>query len=337
MNRPSNRSAITLEDVAKLAGVSVITVSRVVRNKGPISAETRCRVRAAVAQSGYVPNRIAGSLASAASDLIGVVVPSLSNIVFADVLRGINTALAREGYRPVVGVTEYSLEEEDKLVRSLLSWRPAALIVTGLDHLDSTVATLRASATPIVEIMDIDAEPINISVGFSHHAAGRTTAKHLLSRGYRRIAYVGHDMQRDLRSKRRHEGFRSVLQESGLRFAEEIVLQQPSNVDAGRYGLARVLREHNDIDAVYFSNDDMAIGGIFHCMAESISVPEQLALTGFNGLDIGQALPKPLTTILTYRAKIGEKAAEMAIDQIRGQHTSGPFDVGFKLVLGQTS
>ena len=131
--------AITLADVAREGGVSEITVSRVIRNKGAISDETRERVEAAIRKVGYVPNRLAGSLANSGSDLIGVIVPTL-RLIFPDILRGINDAISPAGYRAVVGTTEFKQSEEEHLVGSLLSWRPAAMIVAAFDHSPTTRA-----------------------------------------------------------------------------------------------------------------------------------------------------------------------------------------------------
>ena len=161
---------ITLTDVARLAKVSEITVSRVLRNKGPFADSTRERVLAAVTATDYVPNRIAGTLASSASNLIGVVLPSLSNIVFPDVLRGIHAVLAPSGFQPVVGVTDYDPVTEEKLVESLLAWKPAALIIAGFDHTDATRRRLERCRVRVAELMDVDSVPVDVAVGLSHRA-----------------------------------------------------------------------------------------------------------------------------------------------------------------------
>lgn len=329
--------AITLTEVARLAQVSEITVSRVVRNKGPIAAATRARVEAAIRKIGYVPNRVAGSLASAGSDLIGVVLPSLGNIVFPDVLHGIHGVVSPRGYRPVVSVTEYSLEAEYQSVAALLSWRPAALIVTGLEHREETTRLLENCGVPVVEVMDIDGPPIDIAVGMSHERAGMETAKRLIDAGYTRFGYVGHNMNRDLRARKRHAGFRKQLAVAGFTIIGEELTTMPSSVEEGRRGLARLLSVAPEIRAVYFSNDDMAIGGVFHCMAQKISVPRQLAIIGFNGLDIGQSLPQPLTTMRTRRREIGIIAGERVLERLSGSDVPKRTDVDFEFIQGATA
>jgi LacI family gluconate utilization system Gnt-I transcriptional repressor len=328
---------VTLSEIAALANVSAITVSRVIRNKGPISEKTRKRVNDAIARFGYVPNRLAGSLASAASDLIGVVIPSLSNIVFADVLRGINQTASRHGFRTLVTVTDYRQDEEERLVTSLLSWRPVALIVTGLDHMPATRRKLKNTNVAVVEIMDTDGAPVNVSVGFSHREAGTRSAGYLLEQGYRRIGYVGHDLTRDLRARKRYKAFLQTLEQAGISIQAEILTNEGSNVSGGRAATAQILKQRPNIEAIYYSNDDMAIGGYFHCISANIRPREDLALMGFNGLDIGQALPQPLTTILTHRTLVGEMAARLAIDSISGQPVTQKNDVGFSIITGSTA
>lgn len=333
----SERVSLTLADVARRAGVSESTVSRVLRNKAPIADETRERVLRVVRQMGYTPNRIAGTLASAGSNLIGVVLPSLSNIVFPDVLRGIHNALAPSGYQPVVGVTDYDLDTEEQLVAALLSWKPAAMIVTGLDHTDYTVALLKRSGVRIAELMDIDGAPLDIAVGLSHTTAGGDTARHLIGRGYRRFAYVGHDRGRDQRAALRFKGLVAGLREAGVTLAAEAVSEEPSSAQSGRELLARLLSEHPGLDCVVFSNDDMAVGGMFHCLAAGIRPREELALFGFNALEIGQALPLPLSTIRSHRFQIGKVAVEKLIDSPERPPEPTIVDTGYEIVVGATA
>jgi LacI family gluconate utilization system Gnt-I transcriptional repressor len=337
VRRGQTGPAITLADVAREAGVSLITASRVVRSDGPISAKTRSLVEAAVRKVGYVPNRVAGSLASSGSDLVGVVLPSLSNIVFPDVLRGIHSVLSPRGYRPVVSVTDYSLEAEYESIGALLSWRPAALIVTGLEHLPEARKLMEQCGVPVVEVMDLDGDPVDIAVGMSNKKAGSETAKHLIAAGYRRIGFVGHNMERDLRANKRRAGFLATLKKAGIACPGEVIISEPSSVDAGRRGLARLLKAHPKLDAVYFSNDDMAIGGVFHCLAEGIKIPKALAIVGYNGLEIGQALPLPLCSVRTHRREIGERAARCILDRRAGLDVARKVEVPFELIAGATA
>ena len=327
----------TLTDVARLAGVSENTVSRVVRNKGSIAEETRRRVISAIEQLGYVPNRAAGSLASSSSLIIGVLLPSLSNIVFPEVLRGIHAALVSTPYQPMIGVTDYDLQQEQKILASMLAWQPAAIITAGFEHTDESRRMLQSNRIRVAEPMDIDNRPIDLAVGFSHRKAGRAAAEHLVRRGYRRIAYVGHDWIADRRAFFRYEGLCDGLQQAGLAVGAELGFDGPSSTLAGRDTLGRLLQQAGDVDAVVFSNDDMAVGGFMHCLGDGIDVPARLALFGFNGLEIGQALPKPLSTIRSNRFLIGKTAAETLLQASERAGEPHIIDTGFDIIEGATA
>lgn len=327
----------TLAHVARLAKVSENTVSRVIRNKGPIAENTRKRVLDAIEALGYVPNRAAGSLASSASLIIGVILPSLSNIVFPEVLRGIHAGLAGTIYQPMIGVTDYDLDKEQHLVSSLMAWHPTALITTGFEHTDAARRMLANSKIRVAELMDIDQQPIDLAVGLSHREAGRRSAEHLLERGYSRIGYVGHDWTSDRRARARYDGLCEGLSARGLSLVAESRHDGPSSTMAGRDTLAALLADGATIDAVVFSNDDMAVGGFMHCLAAGIPVPERLALFGFNGLEIGQALPKPLSTVLSNRFLIGKTAVETLLGNPERPAEPQIINTGFSIIEGATA
>lgn len=327
----------TLAHVARLANVSENTVSRVIRNKGAIADETRSRVISAIEQLGYVPNRAAGSLASSSSLIIGVILPSLSNIVFPEVLQGIHAALAETPYQPMIGVTDYDLLQEQKILSSLLAWQPAAIITTGFDHTETSRCMLQNNRIRVAELMDIDNTPVDLAVGLSHRKAGYQSARYLASRGYRRIGYVGHDWTADRRAFLRYEGFRQGLQDAGQSVIAEARCAGGSSTLAGRDTLAGLLSRGKSIDAIVFSNDDMAVGGYMHCLGAGLDVPDDLALFGFNGLDIGQALPKPLSTIRSNRFLIGKTAAETLLAQSERPGEPQIIDTGFDIIEGATA
>lgn len=330
---PKHRSDVTLRDVSVAVGLGMSTISRVLRNHGSFSKATHDRVMKAVEELGYVPNRIAGALASSGSNLVGVVIPSLHNIVFPDVLSGAAVALNPIGYQTVIAVTDYDIEQEQQLIQSMLAWRPAAFLVAGLEHTDRTRTMLRNSGVRVAELLDTDGAGIDIVVGFSQREAGRVGARHLIERGYRRIGYVGPQASFDPRARKRFEGFSEVLSEAGLQPAETELIGRTSSTEVGRAAVERMLARNPRLDAVYFSNDDFAVGGLFHCFANGIAVPSQLAIMGFNGLDIGRFAPQPLTTLRTPRTEIGEIGARMVMQ------AGGPqvVDLPFELVKGETT
>ena len=171
------KRTLTLRDVSEASGVSEMTVSRVLRNRGDVSDATRDKVLEAAKRLGYVPNKIAGALASQRVNLVAVIVPSLSNLVFPEVLSGISEELEDTGLQPVFGVTNYSAEKEESVLYEMLSWRPSGVIVAGLEHSPNARAMLENSGIPIVEIMDVDGDAIDSVVGISHKRAGLEMAR----------------------------------------------------------------------------------------------------------------------------------------------------------------
>lgn len=335
---PERKSKVTVKDVALRAKVSESTVSRILRNKGPIADETRDKVMEVVQTMGYVPNRIAGSLASLNSNLVGVIVPSLSNIVFPEVLQGIHAGLeAHNHMQAVISISDYDLDKEEAMIRGLLSWKPAAVLTAGFEHTDATRRMLELSDVRVVEMMDIDSEPIDIAVGMSHCAAGKETARHLLARGYRRFGYVGHNWDRDYRARLRHLGLTQALAESGLSIMAEAITPGASSVGAGRAMTAQLLGGTPSVQAIVYSNDDMAVGGVFHIMGTGLSIPNDIAVFGFNGLDIGQEMPQPLSTIRSNRFMIGKRAIDAVLEDPQRPDHHTTIDTGFEIVTGATA
>lgn len=320
----------TMGDIARTAGVSQMTVSRVMRGSGQVSDAVRERVEEAARALGYVPNRLAMALRDDSTPLVAVILPTLENRVFSEVLGGVTEVLGRHGLQPVFGVTEYSLEREEELVRDLLAWRPRGVILPGLEHTEATRAALRASGVRVAEVMDIDGAPIAAAFGVSQAEAGRMTARHMLARGYRRFAHVGGPRGRDLRAEKRLAGFREVVREAGAEVVAEEVVDGPSMV-AGRLATGRLLDGVRP-EAVYYANDDLAAGGMMECLARGVAMPAGLALAGFNGLAFLDALPCRLTTVETPRHEMGLRAARYVVeggDEAR-------VDLGLRLVAGET-
>ena len=326
-----------MRDVARRAEVSESTVSRIMRNQDLVTEATRERVMESVRVLGYVPNRIAGSLASLDSRLVGVVIPSLSNIVFPEVLQGINAGLAGTDRQSVISVTDYDLDQEEIVVRNLLAWQPAAVLIAGSTHTDATRRMLDQSGIRIVEFMEIDNAPLDVAIGMSHVAAGYASARHLVARGYRRFGYVVYGGTADIRARMRYDGLRAGLAEAGLALEAESVSDGQTSVEKGKAQTADICARARGVQVLVFSSDDMAVGGLFHCMSVGISVPDKLALFGFNGLDIGRALPQPLSTIRSNRFLIGRKAVEEVLSSPTRAAGGRVIDTGFEIVEGETA
>ena len=318
----------TLVDVAAAAGVSKMTASRALRSDKDVSEANVEKVKRAAREIGYYGNHLASSLSSKRTDLIGVVVPSLSNIVFPQVMSGVTDALKGSTLQPVFGVTDYDSEAEYDIIRNMLSWRPAGLIVAGLDQPDDTRKLLADAGIPIVQIMDCDGDPVDACVGFSQTGAGHNMASALLTTGRRRFGYVGHNLDKDLRAAKRKKGFHDALREQGLDFIDTIdgshlqedVATLPA-IACGRSMTAELLTRQPDLDCIHFSNDDLAFGGLCHCIAADIDVPVEVALAGFNGLSLLEGFPGKIATSRTARREIGETAAKVILETVEGAKT----------------
>jgi len=334
----SSKRPLTLRDVSEASGVSEMTVSRVLRNKGDVSDATRLRVQEAAKRLGYVPNKIAGSLASQRVNLVAVVIPSLGNMVFPEVLSGISETLAETPLQPVVGVTDYLPEREEKVLFEMLSWRPAGVIIAGLEHSEASRAMLARSGVPVVEIMDVDGEPIDACVGISHRRAGRMMAEEILGAGYRRIAFLGTKMPLDHRARKRFEGFTRALGRSGIEIADQEFYSGGSALAKGREMTEAVLTRSPDIDFMYYSNDMIGAGGLLYLLEKGIDVPGQIGLAGFNGVELLDGLPRRLATMDACRREIGQQAAQIVVDRNTGAATGpGPVvTLSPKLTVGDT-
>jgi LacI family gluconate utilization system Gnt-I transcriptional repressor len=305
------RRTLTLRDVSEASGVSEMTVSRVLRNRGDVSPTTRERVLTAAKRLGYVPNKIAGGLASQRVNLVAVIIPSLSNMVFPEVLAGISDALDDTGLQPVVGVANYQPDREEQVLYEMLSWRPSGVIIAGLEHTDASRAMLRNAGIPIVEIMDVDGEAIDSVVGISHHRAGRMMAEEILAAGYRKIGFLGTQMPHDHRARKRFEVFTAALAEAGLKLEDREFYSGGSALLKGREMTAALLARRPDVDFLYYSNDMIGAGGLLHCLDTGIDVPESLGLAGFNGVELLDGFRVKLATMDACRWEAGRKAAEI--------------------------
>ncbi|MFW2544148.1 LacI family DNA-binding transcriptional regulator [Primorskyibacter sp. 2E107] len=310
---------LTLRDVSEASGVSEMTVSRVLRNRGDVSQATREKVLEAAKTLGYVPNKIAGALASQRVNLVAVIIPSLRNMVFPEVMSGISAVLEETDLQPVVGVTDYLPEKEERVLYEMLSWRPSGVIIAGLEHSEASKAMLKASGIPVVEIMDTDGTPIDCAVGISHRRAGREMARAILKQGYQRIGFMGTKMPLDHRARKRFEGFTEALAKEGVEVADQEFYSGGSALAKGRELTRAMLERDPELDFLYYSNDMIAAGGLMEVMAQGIDIPGQIGLAGFNGVELLQGLPRQLATMDACRTEIGTRAAQIIAARVAGE------------------
>ncbi len=329
--RGANR--VTLADVARHAGVSAITVSRVVNQFEGVTDALRAKVEASIQALGYIPNRSASNLASSRSRVIGVLIPSLSNVVFNEVLSGIYKVAGPAGYQVLLADTHYSPLEEERSLRTILGQNPEGLIITGGDQTDAARQLLASVDLPIVQIMERLDTPLDMNVGFSHFEAAKAVVETLLSRHYRRIGFLGARM--DPRSCQRLEGYREVLQQHGLLDERRVVTTpQPSSVGRGGELFRSLMGQcGGDLDAVFCCNDDLALGVLFACQKMHLSVPEQIGVCGFNDIEMAAQVMPGLSSVQVGRYEMGERAMKMIFARLNGELLESPYvDTGFKVV-----
>jgi LacI family transcriptional regulator, gluconate utilization system Gnt-I transcriptional repressor len=329
---PPGNKKVTLADVAEAAGVSAITVSRVVNQPEKVSDDLRNQVQLYIEQLGYVPSPNASASSAAKSKVIGVAIPSLTNIVFTDVLRGIYDVLGAAGYKVLLVDTHYSSTEEEKMVRTLLSQSPEAMILTGGDQTKGCENLLSLAKVPTVQLMELLDKPLDMNVGFSHWHAGYDVAKHLLDGGYEHIGFIGARM--DPRAQQRLAGFKTALEEFG-KYRKNVIIttHEPSSIRAGGTLFKSVMAcSGGKADAVFCANDDLALGALFESQRMKIKVPEELALCGFNDIEAAQYVNPSLTSVSVGLYEMGKKAAEMVIDRLGGKSMEkNVIDTGYEI------
>ncbi|OWW19774.1 LacI family DNA-binding transcriptional regulator [Noviherbaspirillum denitrificans] len=326
---------ITLRDVAKLAGVAPITASRALNTPSAVSPEVLQRVREAVERTGYVPNMLAGGLASNKSRLVAAVVPTIAGPVFLETVQALTEALAERGYQLMLGQSGYRDSREDALLETIIGRRPDGVVLTGIMRSPEGRRRLLASGIPVVETWDLTPTPIDMLVGFSHEKIGAEVAAYLHRRGCRRVATISGD---DERALRRHRAFSDAAVKLGMALRGEnkvpsVVVPAPTTLGSGRRGVADLLAGHPDIDAVFCSSDLLALGVLTEAQARGIRIPEQLAVVGLGDLSFAADLHPALTTVRIDGTTIGRTAAQFIIDRAEGRPVASPIhDVGFTIV-----
>ncbi|PXW28428.1 HTH-type transcriptional regulator GntR [Paraburkholderia caballeronis] len=326
---------VTLADVARIAQVSTMTVSRALKDPSRVLPDARARIDAAIEQLGYIPNQAARTLASARSKLIGVLVPSLSNAVFVETLAGAQDCIGAAGYQLLIGNTGYAPAQQAELLGAYLSHAPAGFLVAGIDGSRAVRTRLAAAGVPLVHMFDLAAQN-EWSVGFSQRSAGFAVGAHLLERGYRRPGFIA--AQLDPRTMQRRAGFRRALSAAGLRDDVEVLTKEPSSVALGSRLLAELLANTPDCDAVFCCNDDLALGALFECQRAGIAVPRELAIAGFNDLPFAACSTPSITTVATPRYQVGFDAASLLLRILDGDAPdTRRVDLGFELVAREST
>lgn len=334
---------VTMQDVARAAGVSTITVSRVLRTPGKVKADTRARVEAAVRALGYVPDQVAGSLSSRESRLVAALVSTLSGSIFASTVDGLAQSLREADHQLLLGTTEYSSASEQALLAAALSRRPDGIVLTSGDHTPAARAMLAGAGIPVIEVWELPEDPIDMAVGFSNLEAGRAMTRYLHAAGRRRIGFIGGSRPAggdgDHRGRLRRLGYEAALLELGLGPAR--LVADPAGgpmVERGARDLAALLTQWPDTDAVFCSSDSVALGAVSEARRRGIAVPATLAIAGFGDFEFAGDHGLGLTSVSIPGYDIGTEAGRMLLAAKRGERAAKPvLDLGFRIVRRATA
>ena len=337
----------TLADVAAAADVTAITVSRFLREPQRVAAATAVAIAAALRQTGYVPNKQAGVLASAAAGnarMVAALIPSIANSIFAETVQGLADALQGSGCELLLASTGYSAEREEEQLRALLGWFPSALVVTGRRHTPGALVLLRqarACGTPVIEIWDHRPGPGADSftqIGFDHEQVGRAMAEHLIERGYRSLAYVDSGVAEDFRAHERGDGFLAAAKRKRVP-ARRVTAPALEAIEAGRRAVDSLIDKQGRpvVRAAAFANDHLACGSLLEARARGIALPQSLALLGFGDFSLGRQLDPPLSTVHTPRFEIGQAAARALLLALKSGHPAADERLPWTLIARGSS
>ena len=325
-------SSLTLIDVAKVAGVSPMTVSRALHRPELVTEETREKVREAVRKTGYVSNMLAGGLASNKSRLVAIFLPTIANSIFADTVQSLMDRLTEAGYQTLLGLTGYSAEQEEKLLEAVLGRRPDGIVLTGTLHTESSRVRLVQAGIPVVEAWDLSEDPLDMLVGFSHEKVGEQTARHLVAKGYKRFSVVTIS---DPRGLRRCNSLIAELKRLGMDEVPMEVLAPPATLEVGREGLRRLLEQPVQPDIVVCSSDTVAQGVLAEAASRGMQVPSDLAVMGFGDLSSAAQVYPALSTVSVDGRRIGLQVAQALLERFAypsGSHDPVRIDTGFTLI-----
>lgn len=326
-----------MEDIAREAGVSIATVSRVFNQPEVVSPATLETVRKVAAKFGYTPNLTAGSLAGNRSKIVAAIVPVITSSIFSETIDGLSTVLSENGYQLLLGQTWYREDRLAALVDTFLGRRVDGLVLTGITRDKALRKRIRGSGIPVVETWELGRSPTDMLVGFSNQDAAAAAARHLIDRGHKSLGFIG---GMDIRSTERLDGFRSAIEAAGLREPRvaRVPSPSPSSVLVGAEAIRALLAQFPDISAAFCTNDMIAMGVLLECQRQGIPVPHKLAVMGFSDLPIAASLVPALTTVQVSAHAIGTHAAQMILGR-KGilERQPNRLDLGYSVVVRESA
>lgn len=329
-----------MRDVAKRAGVSTMTVSRVLKEPGKVSEEMRERVLSAVKEIGYLPNHLASSLSSSRSTTIGLIVPSIDNSIYTQTVKGLSDVMRHSGFQLMIAESGYDPREEEELVATFLAHRVSGLVLHSTEHTPKAAAMIRQSGVPVVENGNIPAEPLDMVVSYSNEDAAFAMTMHLGRLGYRHIGFASLHTAHNDRSRDRLKGYLRALDQLGREPDPRLVVQTSRGLGAGAEAVVRVVQAVPEVDALFCAGDVLAVGALFECQKRGWKVPERLAIASFDDVDLLRHVVPSVTTLRLPRYDIGERSARMLLSRIDddAQHLRGSVvDLKFEVIQRESA
>lgn len=323
------------KDVARLAGVSTATVSRVLNSPELVDSQTQQLVRKAVSKLRYVPHGVARALRSARSQMVGAIVPSFDYALYARTTSAMQTILDNKGYSVVLTEHHYDLKAELRITEQLIRHGVDAFVFVGLDHDPALFTMLENYGRPYVLAWGVDANGRHPSIGFDNRAAMFAMTQQLIRLGHTRFGLLSAFTQGNDRARERGAGVRAALTQAGLSLPDDCVMYGSIDL-ATTTGMMHRLLEHGPSKrptAVIGTNDIFAVGAMLACRKVGIRIPEDISVTGCDNTDLGATQTPTLTSIRTPVTEIGRAAAEQVIARLEGRPYQHSILLPFEIVI----
>lgn len=331
-------SRLTIREIAREAGVSTATVSRVMNSPDEVSRSTRDAVEVVIARHGYLSDGIAVSLASARSSTIGVVIPTITNSIYAASTQAIQGVAQAAGYIVLLGVSEFSEPTEDRLIRQLLKRRVDGLILTGGDRAQALYDVIKANNVPFVITWKRMQTGLGLpSVSFDNYGGALLAMNHLVDLGHRRIALICGRSEVNDRALERRQAYEDVMRAIGFAPPPDWIHEADFDHEEGRRAMQRILSGPARPTAVFCANDIQAIGALFECQEQKISVPGQMSIIGFDDVAAAQYVRPQLTTIRVPAHSMGQIAAQRLLDAVGGKKEPVSETLAVELIVRATT